>query len=124
MVNGVGLEDLFLSDPGRVSLLIELMDKAAPVAEVTGTPLLLHLDQEGIPVTVREELKDLLGVSRSLSLNPIFLSGAGIENRSFFFKGPFESPGIHIAHHQNLTRVVILDNSGDQTVFIKFKLRH
>ena len=83
---------------------------------------LLGFDQKAVGIAVVKNLSDFLYVSRDLPFLPEFFSGAGIEMGQAGFHGFSDRLPVHPGHHQDFSAFHILNNGGDQTIWIEFQL--
>lgn len=82
-------------------------------------PVLLDLEQDGVPVAVIAELHNLLSIPRGLPLDPELLSAAGKIGGLAGLNRQAQRFLIHIGQHNHRPRPDILGNGGHQALFIK-----
>ena len=85
-------------------------------AGVAGGPELLDLDQQGIAVAVERRPAHVLAVSAGVALAPVLLPAARPEGHPALGEGAAQRLGVHVAEHQHLAGVVLLDDRGQQPV--------
>ena len=88
--------------------------EAGAGAGVAGRAFLVDEDEQGVGVAVDEDLLDVLTMAAGLALDPVLLPAAGPERAPPGRRGPADRLGVHPAHHQDLTRVVLLHHCWDQ----------
>src|SRR6478735_11990337 len=84
-------------------------------------PELLDLDQQGIAVAVEGRAAHILAVAARVSLAPVLLTAARPEGHPTLGEGAAQRLGIHVAEHEHLAGVVLLDHRGQQPVRIEHR---
>ena len=116
------LEEILVLE-ARLRLACEhRLEEAALRARVTGGAVLAHLDDEGVCVAVRRDGHDVLHVPARLALAPEFLPRAAEKARAPLVHRNAQALGVHIRQRQNLLRLGIHHDRGDQTVLIIFQI--
>ena len=103
--------------PWRPGSRAKWPEEAAVRPRVAGAgALLLHHEEERIPVAVVVGGPDPLTVARRISLAPTGLPAAGPEDGPPRLKRLDDSVAVHPGHHQHRAAPVRLDDGGNQTV--------
>ena len=84
--------------------------KAAVFAGMAGRALRVNLDQEGILITIQQYLFHPKEIALSLTLGPKTIFGTREKSDFSFAFGFFKSFLVHIAQHQHLLTLVMLDD--------------
>src|SRR3989339_908170 len=85
---------------------------------MAGRPPCFDEDKESILITVGSDLLHNLDVSGFLSLDPYLFPGTGIESSLTGFAGFPECFLVHISHHQDFFRRIILDYGRNKSVCV------
>lgn len=89
---------------------------------MTGSPGLLHLDQNRIRIAVNGDIVHHLHVSARFPFHPEFLSRPAPEPRPPGFNCLVERCPVHPGHHENPATSDVLDDRRDQAVACPFQL--
>lgn len=86
-------------------------EEAAIVSHVTGPASeLLYLKEERVIVAIDKGALDLLKVAGFLSFEPKTFPGAAVVVGLFGLAGLFPGLTVHVGHHQDLARAVVLND--------------
>ena len=95
--------------------------KAGVVPGVAGAgAALVHQHNQGILVTVNQDLLHFLHVAAGCALMPDFLAAAGVVNGFPQFHGHAQGFRIHIGQHQRFMGNMIHGEGRDQAILVKF----
>src|SRR5690606_36154856 len=83
-------------------------------ARVAGGPLLLDAHEERVAVAVEGGRAHVLTVAARVALAPELLAAARPEGHPSLGEGAAQRLGVHVAEHEHLTGVVLLDDRGQQ----------
>jgi len=83
---------------------------------------LLHLNEQRVLVAVVQDLLYALNIAGRLALLPELVTRAAPETRQAALHGPLQRLSVHVRHHQDLTGPPVLDDGGDEALFIVFQI--
>ena len=122
LVRVVGLVGDFLTQGYGVARLLYISVKAGSISGVAAArAVLANFEDEGILVTVGENLFHGLRVARGGSLVPELLTAAGEIDGLADLESLAEGFLVHVGDHKDLVGVGVLRDRDDEPVFIKLR---
>jgi len=95
-----------------------LLSPAGVCASVTDGAGGVDTDEEGVLIAVQFDADYVEEVAAGLALGPQALAGAGVEGDTTLGHGLLIGFGVHVAQHEHLPGVGILDDGGDEAVHL------
>ena len=89
---------------------------------MAGRPLLVHCDDQSVPVTVCGDVHNMLDVAAGFAFAPEFLPGTGPEAGAAFLHADCQTLPIHISQCQYFLGAGVHHNGGDQAMVVEFQL--
>ena len=99
-------------------LSLYISEKTGSISHVTGSPNLLHKQEDRIHIAVNPDLIYVLHISRSFSLFPYLLPASAPEMRNSSLDSFLKSFPVHISAHKHFFADIILNNNPNQIVVI------
>src|SRR5262245_8618206 len=96
--------------------------EAGAFSGVARRPLRIDSHQQRVAVTIQAQIDDSLSGARGLALVPKLLTRTAPEPGLASPQGPRQTFGVHMRDHQNLARVVVLDDGRNQPVIIELQI--
>src|SRR5687767_1108715 len=82
-------------------------------ARVTGGPVLLYRHEHGVAIAVERRASHVLAVPAGIALAPELLPAPAPECHAALGEGSAKRLGVHVAEHEDISRVPLLNDRGD-----------
>ena len=107
-----------LVSSGVCAELVEVAEEAGFGIGVTGGSGRVDQEEECIGVAVDADVDYPLRVARGRAFSPVFLPAAAPKDGFAKLQGTLQRAGVHVCHHQHFMGLRVLDNCGNQAVFV------